>query len=189
MTQSGRKLPCQNSPIGYLIQSWLSNGRRRLCSDQTTLGLVLALLVALPAMAQDFEKGAAAYKRGDYAAALKELRPLALQGLAKAQNRLGFMYDKGQGVRKKYGKAVKWYRKAAEQGLAMAQNNLGYIYADGGGRRRNFVLGHMWWSLAAAKGERRAVNSLPILERYMTPAQIAEAQKLAREWRTKHMKK
>ncbi|MCZ6448124.1 MAG: tetratricopeptide repeat protein [Alphaproteobacteria bacterium] len=150
---------------------------------------MLALLVALPAMAQDFEKGAAAYKRGDYAAALKELRPLALQGLAKAQNRLGFMYDKGQGVRKKYGKAVKWYRKAAEQGLAMAQNNLGYIYADGGGRRRNFVLGHMWWSLAAAKGERRAVNSLPILERYMTPAQIAEAQKLAREWRTKHMKK
>ena len=56
---------------------------------RTAIGLVLALLVALPATAQDFEKGLAAVKRGDYATALSEWRPLAEQGNADAQYNLG----------------------------------------------------------------------------------------------------
>ncbi|MCZ6609182.1 MAG: sel1 repeat family protein, partial [Alphaproteobacteria bacterium] len=54
-------------------------------------GLVLALLLTLPATAQDHQKGVAAYKRGDYATALKEWRPLAEQGHANAQDNLGLM--------------------------------------------------------------------------------------------------
>jgi len=50
---------------------------------RTEIGLVLALLVALPATAQDFEKGVGANERADYAAALWEWKSLAAKGNAK----------------------------------------------------------------------------------------------------------
>jgi len=75
--------------------------------------IVLALLVALPVGAQDYEKGWAAYKRDDYAAALKEFRPLAEKGNARAQSALGFLYLLGKGVPENYSEAVKWTRKGA----------------------------------------------------------------------------
>ncbi|MBM3508219.1 MAG: SEL1-like repeat protein, partial [Alphaproteobacteria bacterium] len=78
--------------------------------------ILAALLLALPAAGQDFDKGLEAYGRGDYAAALKEWRPLAEQGDAIAQALLGFMYAEGQGVPQDHAEAVKWYRRAAEQG-------------------------------------------------------------------------
>ncbi len=71
---------------------------------------------------------AAAFQRGDYATAIRELRPLAEQGVAEAQFNLGIMYNNGHGVPQDYAKAVKWYRKAAEQGYAEAQHNLGFMY-------------------------------------------------------------
>ena len=42
----------------------------------------------------DFQKGTDAYKSGDYANALREWRPLAEQGVSRAQSSLGFMYDR-----------------------------------------------------------------------------------------------
>ena len=56
---------------------------------------VLMLGLAEPAWA-GWDEGLAAYKRGDYATALREWRPLAAQGDAKAQNNLGVMYAWGQ---------------------------------------------------------------------------------------------
>ena len=47
----------------------------------------------------------------------------------------------------------------------------------------------MWKSLAAATGEKAATDNLDKMARETTPAQIAEAQKLAREWRVKRPKK
>ena len=72
------------------------------------------------AAAGPFEDGVAAYKRGDYATALRLLRPLAAQGNAAAQYLLGLMYGRGDGVPQDDAEAVKWYRLAAEQGLAAA---------------------------------------------------------------------
>ncbi len=92
------------------------------------LAAVLLVMLVEPARA-GFDEGVAAYKRGDYATALEELRPLAEQGDAKAQFYLGAMYAKGKGVPQDYAEAVKWYRKAAAQGLAEAQNNLDLMYA------------------------------------------------------------
>ncbi len=69
--------------------------------------LVLALVLAACAPAGDLETGAEAYDRGDYATALKEWRPLAEQGHAKAQYNLGVMYDDGEGVAQDYAEAVK----------------------------------------------------------------------------------
>ena len=57
----------------------------------------------------DFQKGADAYQRGDYATALKELTPLAKQGNIEVQTSLGFMYFEGKGVPQDYKAAVKWY--------------------------------------------------------------------------------
>ena len=71
------------------------------------------------------EDGLAAAQRGDYATALKLLRPLAEQGHADAQHNLGVMYINGRGVPQDYAEAVKWFRLAAEQGHAVAQYNLG----------------------------------------------------------------
>ena len=53
--------------------------------------VVLVLALALPAtvLAADFQAGLEAYKRGDYATALEELRPLAEQSDAGAQYTLG----------------------------------------------------------------------------------------------------
>ena len=52
------------------------------------LGLSLFLATVSVCSAQDFAKGLAAYENGDYAAALREWRPLAAQGNANAQNNL-----------------------------------------------------------------------------------------------------
>ena len=56
-------------------------------------------------------------------------------------------------------------------------------YAEGRGVPQDYVRAHMWFSLAAAQGEQRAVKTLEMAERKMTPDQIAEAQKLARDWK------
>jgi len=72
-----------------------------------------------------------AYKRGDYATALRLYRRLADQGKPSAQHNLGVMYAKGEGVPQNHAEAVKWYRRAADQGFARAQYNLGLMYANG----------------------------------------------------------
>jgi uncharacterized protein len=74
------------------------------------------------AFAGPFEDSVAAYQRGDYATALRLVRPLAEQGRADAQFGLGLMYHEGQGVASVDREAVKWFRLAAEQGIAGAQH-------------------------------------------------------------------
>jgi TPR repeat protein len=126
----------------------------------------------------------------DYAEAVAWYRKAADQGLASAQGSLGQMYAEGQGVPQDYAAAAKWYLKSANQGSAVAQNNLGSMYASGQGVTRNYVQAHMWYSLAeqrflASESERReiAIKNRNDVAAKMTTAQIAEAQKLAREWK------
>jgi TPR repeat protein len=152
--------------------------------------LILALALPAPVLAADFQAGWDAANRGDYAAAFKEWHALAEQGHAGAQFNLGTMYTNGLGVPLDYTEAAKWVRLAAEQGHAGAQNNLGFMYDHGQGVARDQVKGLMWYSLAAARfppGEDRntAVRNREIVERKMTPDQLAEAQRLAREWKPK----
>jgi TPR repeat protein len=132
-----------------------------------------------------YQKGFGAYDRGDYDTALKEWRPLAEQGLSQAQYNLGLMYAEGEGVAQDYQEAVRWYRLAAEQDHASGQFSLGAMYIAGHGVPKDYVLAHMWVNLAAAKGIKRAVTARDLLEILMTPAQIAEAQRLARAWKPK----
>jgi uncharacterized protein len=119
----------------------------------------------------------------DYAEAMKWFRKAADQGHPRAQLNLGFIYANGQGVPQDYAEAMKWYRLAADQGNAIAQYNLGLMYEKGEGVPQDFVRALMWFNLSAAQGDQDAAKSQNIVAPRMTPAQIAEAQKLARQWR------
>jgi TPR repeat protein len=135
------------------------------------------------------------YRKGegvsqDYVQALKWFKLAAAQGEAESQFSLGLMYRKGEGVSQDDTEALKWYRLAAAQGHARAQGNLGAMYADGEGIPQDYVQAHKWFNLAAAtstgKEDRdKAVKARDLVAARMTPAQIAEAQKLAREWKKK----
>ncbi len=150
----------------------------------TMMLALVVVLVAAPACT-DYEAGAEAYGLGDYATELQKWRPLAEQGDAEAQTYLGNMYRRGAGVPQDYQEAVRLYRLAAEQGHAKAQFNLGRMYAKGRGVPKDHVQAHMWLSLAAAQGDKRAPKHRDRLAKKMTPAQVAEAQRLAREWKAK----
>lgn len=108
---------------------------------------------------------------------------VAEQGDPDAQARLGDLYRKGEGTPENYTEAVRWYRLAAAQGYLLAQVNLGTMYALGEGAPENYVEAYKWWALAAARGDAKAKQKRDIVRDKMTPAQIAEAQKLAAEWK------
>ncbi|MGA7956597.1 MAG: tetratricopeptide repeat protein [Xanthobacteraceae bacterium] len=117
--------------------------------------------------------------------AMKYYRLAADQRNAGAQFGLGGMYYFGFGVPQNYAEALKWFRLAADQGNVGAQLSLGDIYTGGQGVPHDYVTAHMWYDLAAAQGNQDAVKNRGSVEHQMTPAQIAEAQRLAREWKPK----
>ena len=116
----------------------------------------------------------------DYAEAVKWYRNAA-EGQASAQYNLGNMYREGRGVPQDDAEAAKWYRKAAEQNRASGQENLGVSYAEGRGVPQDYVQALMWLNLAAEQ-DKDAVKNRDDLAKRATPEQIAEAQRLAREW-------
>jgi Sel1 repeat len=118
--------------------------------------LVLALFSA--AAAGPLENGQAAYQKGDYAAALQILRPLAEQGNASAQTALGVIYEHGQGVPQDFVQAVIWYNEAAYQGDPDAQTNLGAMYANGWGVPQDYAPGRRVVPPGQRAGERRCAE-------------------------------
>ncbi|MCY4593145.1 MAG: tetratricopeptide repeat protein [Alphaproteobacteria bacterium] len=126
----------------------------------------------------------------DHAEAARWFRRSAEQGDAIAQNNLGAMYYEGQGVPQDFAEAARWLRHSAEQGDAIAQLNLGGMYELGHGVAQNFVQAHKWLNLAASQlgtsdQDQRdtAVRSRDRVAALLSPTEIAEAQRLAREWR------
>ncbi|MCG3774582.1 MAG: Secretory immunoglobulin A-binding protein EsiB [Nitrospira sp.] len=109
----------------------------------------------------------------------------AAQGLAKAQFSLGTLYFNGEGTPKDYQQALRWFRLAADQGEALAQTKMAIIYDEGQGVPQNIVQAYKWYSLAATNGDKPANELRNTITSQMTPAQIAEAQKLAQEWKPK----
>ena len=122
----------------------------------------------------------------DFALAAQWFRQAAGQGNAEAQTRLGNLYYNGQGVTQDYAEAVKWFRLAAMQGDSTAQYNLGAMYGKGRGVAQDYISAHMWFNIAAALGGKFANENRDIVANKMTPADISEAQKLAREWMEEH---
>ena len=145
------------------------------------IALAAALLVSLagPAWA-GFDEDLAALEHSEFEMAVREFELLAEQGDADAQFFLGFIYGDGQSAPHDDALAVKWYRRAAEQDHADAQNNLGFMYERGRGVSLDYVQAHVWYSRAAAQSNDTARKNRDIIAQDMTPAQIAEAENLAR---------
>jgi hypothetical protein len=91
------------------------------------------------------------------------------------------MYQKGSGVQRDLVEAVRLYRRAADQGDSFAQNNLGVMYATGQAVPQDYVQAYMWFSISLAHGNGMSANNRERAAALMTPAQIAEAEKLAQE--------
>ena len=117
----------------------------------------------------------------DYKAALKWYILSAQQGNKVAQYNLGIMYSFGLGVVPDYKTALKWYNLSSEQGNALAQYNLGRLYYLGNGVKEDMVYAHMWVNLASLNGFEMGEEISALLTELMTPYQIEEAERLARE--------
>ncbi len=84
-----------------------------------------------------------------------------------------------------YETAVREFRLLAEQGHAQAQVNLGIISSQGRGVPKDSVQAYRWYTLAASQGDDLADKFKNHLEKSMTRDQLAEAQRLAGEWKAK----
>ena len=95
-------------------------------SKRTIAGgaIMAAQLIAFGAFAGPWEDGMAAYNRGDYMPAIRLFRPLAVQGNPKAQNVLGVMFRRGEGVPRNSARAHMWFSFAAARGDAKAKADL-----------------------------------------------------------------
>ena len=127
-----------------------------------------------------------------YSDAAKWYRLAADQGFAVAQANLAVAYFRGRGVPPDAAEAVKWFRLAAEQGYTPAQLALGAFYEDGQGAPKDLARALMWYSLAATRPSElgpsiieEAGKARDQLAAKMTAEQVAEAQRLAREWMTR----
>ncbi len=147
----------------------------------------------------------------DYAEAAKWFRKAAKQYFVAAQISLGLMYEDGQGLPQDYREAVKWYRRAATWVNTRAQLSLKAIHLERTSSptdaqqsyfdqlrdnlgirswRSYLVEAYKWFEIIAPvlpSGRERDMidKTRDDIAEEMTPAQIAEAQRLAREWMEK----
>jgi TPR repeat protein len=127
---------------------WLADTHRTLVAPSTKLA------------ADPIDEADSAYRKGDYATALRLIRPLADRGNAISQAFLGAMYASGDGVPRNDAEAVRWFRLAADKGNAAAQNLLGTMYSTGKGVPRNDTEAVRWLRLAADQDNVAAQNNL-----------------------------
>jgi TPR repeat protein len=98
---------------------------------------------------------------------------------------VGMELVSGLGVPQDYSEGARYYRLAAEQGHKKAQAAIGAMYFMGRGVPQDYVQAHLWSNLASIDGDERMLRQRTLIEKSMTPAQVAEAQRLAREWKPK----
>jgi uncharacterized protein len=135
--------------------------------------VVLAVSLTGSVAAGAFEDATAAYMNGDYATAMRLIRPLAAKGDADAQRLLGDMYADEKGVPKDMKPDVRFliaatlYRQAAERGdaaaesdLADIQDRLGIIYDLGVGVAKDPTEAVVWYRKAAERGNAGAQAGL-----------------------------
>jgi TPR repeat protein len=137
-----------------------------------------------------------------YAPALNLMRNLAGAGNIGFEMMLGSMYSEGTAVLQDYAEAARWYRLCAERDNAACQIQLGVMYLRGQGLQQDYTQAHKWFNLAASgsfgeevlarlpqtvqEGRKLAIQNRALAAANMNNDQIAEAQRLAREWRRQH---
>ncbi|MCA9839559.1 MAG: sel1 repeat family protein [Trueperaceae bacterium] len=128
------------------------------------LKIGFSFLVLISALAHaSYEDGLNAYQAENYALALQEFLPLAVDGNAEAQLYVGYIYDAALGVEQNLEIAFQWYQKAADAGLAQAQYNLGVLYYNGDGVAEDDAEALYWLKQAALQGHSGAFYVLGIM--------------------------
>jgi TPR repeat protein len=136
--------------------------------------LLCALLIAFasnaPAQVEDdtdeptlYERGELAYQQQDWGNALRWFVQAANQGDALAQNMIGEMYGRGEGVGQNDAEALRWFTLAAEQKNHEAETNLGITYREGYGVTRNYDQAYEWLQRAAKAQYPAAIYHLGIM--------------------------
>ena len=123
----------------------------------------------------------------DVSEAYRWYRRGAEQGEKWGQYSLGRIFVDGKVVPKDNAKAVRWFQKSAEQGYPDAQFALALMYKYGSGVPKNYTQAYKWYDLTILNSDQAgllpdAVSQRDKIAKQMTPAQITEAQKQAREW-------
>ncbi len=125
--------------------------RSRLLAIGAAVVLALGLAGASGALA-GYKEGKDAFDKRDYAAAWKELEPLAKQGNRDAMYLLGSMYQMGMGVPPSNQDAIAWYRKSADAGKPDAIFMMGVMHEGGAGVPRNVNEAFNWYKKSADRG-------------------------------------
>jgi TPR repeat protein len=117
------------------------------------ISLVLAIIgITSSACAKSKPPVEIDHTRAKNEAAAQEVRKLAEEGNAAAQNKLGLFYKVGKGVTQNYGQAKRWFEEAAKQGHAEAQINLGSLYLQGDAPPQSPHMALFWFGRAAEQG-------------------------------------
>jgi TPR repeat protein len=150
------------------------------------LAAALCLGATPSAHADTLGRATAAYHRGDYVRAARDLSLLAEQGNPRAFGLLGFLYEHGYGVPQSYDAAADCYTHGAVQGNSFAQAMLGLMYDKGHGLPQDFILAYKWLDLAAAHtvGHERDTYARfrDAVASKMSKDEIAVGQRLALNW-------
>ena len=180
----------------------------------STLFLLLAVVISLPAqqteadrksfeeiktkaengeveaqfnVATSFFEGKGVLK--DEVEAVRWIQKAADQGMATAEGLLGTCYLAGRGVPQNPAIGVEWLKKSAEKGDATGMTGLGVAYYLGQGVAEDYVLAYKWLNLAVSKGATEAASVRNQMRGLLAPDQIAEAQRLAREFTERNTSK
>ncbi len=123
---------------------------------------LLLLALPLPAVAADFFAGMAAFERGDGPTALHELKPLALAGEADAENAVGLVLERGEGLPADLAEAATWFKHAADHGLLAGMINLGRLLNAGAGVPQDHAKAMHLYARAADRGSPLAMILLAV---------------------------
>lgn len=148
--------------------------------------LTFILLLGTSAHADALSRGAAAFQRGDYIHAARDLMPIAQRGNPRALGLMGFLYEHGFGEPQDYDAAADLYYEGAVQGDPFSQAQLGLLYDKGHGVPEDFVFAYKWLNLAAARtsGHERDIYARfrDAVASKMSDNEVAEGQRLALRW-------
>ncbi|WP_417431958.1 tetratricopeptide repeat protein [Kiloniella sp.] len=150
------------------------------------LSLVMVLTLVFPAFADNLEDAETAVKQRDYNTAFSLYLPLAEEENQEAQYALGQMYSKGLGTEQNVKTAASWYEKAADQGHLLSQVQVGRIYFL---ITNELVKAHKWLNVitlrkieGAKKLQLFAKQMRNDIAKEMTPEEIEQAEKAAKDW-------
>jgi uncharacterized protein len=117
----------------------------------------------------------------DHAAAAEWYRQAAERGDPLAQNNLADLYLRGEGLPQNDVLAFAWFKKAAASGNTGARIKLGYLYATGRATRKDPETAYVWILAATLAGDRRGTEYLLPLESQLSPAQLEQAKRRAKQ--------